>query len=72
MWDDFDGYEVEDDRFADDAAEWETEQVFQDNEGEGSENEDSEDEWDGGEADWCDHGDHEESEDGWLDGSYEE
>lgn len=69
--DDFDGYEVEDDRFADDAAEWETEQVFQDNEGEDGEDEGSEDEWDGGEADWCDHGDHEESEDSWLDGSYE-
>lgn len=56
MWDDFDGYEVEDDRFADDAAEWETEQVFQDNEGD-----DSEDEFDA-----------EVDEDGWLDGSYEE
>ena len=57
------------DSFADDAGEWEAEQVFQDNENEGvgedfdGEVSDEENEDD----DFNDDG-----EDGWLDGSYEE
>lgn len=55
------------DSFADDAAEWEAEQVFQDNESDG-EGEDFDGE-DGGDGDDFNADD---GEDGWLDGSYEE
>ena len=65
-----DDFEVEFDSFADDAAEWEAEQVFQDNEGE-SDGEDFDGEVsDEGEDDDFDADDG--GEDGWLDGSYEE
>lgn len=64
---DMDDFEVAFDSFADDAAEWEAEQVFQDNENDGED-------FDGEVSDEGDDdfNDDDDGEDGWLDGSYEE
>lgn len=55
-------FEVEFDSFADDANEWEAEQVFQDNESDGEDFDGEDDDFDADDG----------GEDGWLDGSYEE